>query len=481
MQDRGKLFADRGDRRICAWLFLAMACLFLLFHEGAITVSDGHSMYETTKAFVERGEIDVPADAGVRGPDGKHYSKYGVGLPAISILPYALARPVARSLGGSRGEILSQAAVSVTIPLITAALVVALYLLARRLRASTRSSLLVAIGSVAGTFVLPYSKDFLSEPLTALCMVLAIERALARRPGAAGAALAYALLTRPQVLAFAPVLLFVLWRRDGIAALRRAAVPLALGVAAMGAWNVARFGSPLDFGYRGEGFTTPFLTGASGLLGSPTKSVLLFAPIVALVPIALMRLARRDRSAAMMIAANLGITFALTATWWSWAGGWSWGPRLLIPGLAPAFACIAPWLDQRAGRMRAALALFAVGAILSAPAMLVSVRAQQTDQGAYAPSILRQYELLAPTTSYVSDHLYERAGGDHRRYLALWEVGAAGVLGHKGLIASFAAAGMLAMMLAAASQKLRASVGGVVLAFPGSSAPVPVRHVTRVA
>ncbi len=470
---REKLFADRDERRICAWLFLAMASLFLLLHEGAITVSDGHSMYETTEAIVERGAIDVPASAGVPGRDGKYYSKYGIGLPALSILPYVAARPVAQKLGGVRGETLEQAAVSVTIPLITAMLVVAMYLLSRRLRGSVRSSLLVAIGSVAGTFLLPYSKDFLSEPLTALCMVLAIERSIARRPGAAGVALAYALLTRPQVLAFAPVLLFVIWRRDGIAALRRAAVPLTLGCLTMAAWNLARFGSATDFGYHGEGFTTPFLTGASGLLGSPTKSLLLFAPIVALVPLALIRLARRDRSTAILITANFAITFVLTATWWSWAGGWSWGPRLLIPGLAPAFAAIAPWIDARAGRARSAIVLFVIGAIVSAPAMLVSVRAQQTDRGAYAPSIIRQYELVGPTTSYVSDHLYERGNGDHRRYLALWQIGAAGVLGHKGFIASIGTAFMLAMMLAAASRKLRASAGGVVIAFPGRLGDLP--------
>ena len=39
------------------------------------------------------------------------------------------------------------------------------------------------------------------------------------------------------------------------------------------AYNVARFGNPLEFGYRNEGFTMPFLGGAHMLLLDPSKSL----------------------------------------------------------------------------------------------------------------------------------------------------------------------------------------------------------------
>ena len=52
-----------------------------------------------------------------------------------------------------------------------------------------------------------------------------------------------------------------------------------LGLALSLSYNVARFASPLDFGYSDAGFTPSILPAVGGLLFHPNKSVLLFAPI----------------------------------------------------------------------------------------------------------------------------------------------------------------------------------------------------------
>ena len=49
------------------------------------------------------------------------------------------------------------------------------------------------------------------------------------------------------------------------------------------------------------------------------------------------------------------ITFATAALWFAWHGGWSWGPRLLLPGLVPAIAAIGPWISMRSRQRVAAL------------------------------------------------------------------------------------------------------------------------------
>ena len=103
------------------------------------------------------------------------------------------------------------------------------------------------------------------------------------------------------------------------------------------AYNVYRFGDPLEFGYRppvDPGFTTPLLEGASGLLFDAEKSLVLFAPALVLVPFAFVTLWRRARVTAALLLALFAVTFVLAATWHSWQGGWSWGPRLVIPGVA---------------------------------------------------------------------------------------------------------------------------------------------------
>ena len=164
------------------------------------------------------------------------------------MIPYLAVRPLAFASGHS-DQVLEAAAASV-MPLVTAALVVALYLLARRMGGRPRSALVVAVGAVAGTFVLPYSKEFFAEPLTALGLVAAIERLLAGRPTAAGWWLGVAVLVRPQTLLFTPVVPLVAWRQDGFRSAFRIAAGAAPGVLATVAYNMVRFGQPLRFGTK---------------------------------------------------------------------------------------------------------------------------------------------------------------------------------------------------------------------------------------
>jgi hypothetical protein len=438
----------RSERRLVAWLFVLTAAVLLLFQEGAITGYDGRVMYEVTRSIVERQSVTVPHEwSPVQGLGGHYYGKYGIGLSLVGVCPYAAVHALAA--GSGRIDALGEAAVSATMPLITAALVAAIYLLARRLGARAGPALLVAAGSVAGTFLLPYGKELFSEPLTALGIVVGIERTLAGQPAAAGGGLAIAILARPQSLAFAPMLLFTVARRDGIKGLLHALVPVSASLLLTLVYNLVRFGKPLSFGYGQEGFTTPFVRGAAGLLLDPAKSVLLFAPVVLLVPLALTRLwrTRRERDAFTLITTNLAITFVLTATWHSWMGGWSWGPRLLIPGLVPAFAAIGPWLDGRA-RWAAAVALLTVGFVASAATLVVSTQAQQLDtpRPPIGPGIVRQTELVGPTVRHSASKLYQPDpdGRNYLRYLSLWQVGSARVFKRPGL--ALAVAGTLALV-----------------------------------
>lgn len=427
------------------WLAVFTACLTLLLSEGAITGSDGRSMYEVGKSVVERGSIDVDQGFGFIGRGGLYYGKAGFGLSVVAAAAYAAARPIARHTRFA--DLIEQAAVASTMPIICALLAAALYLLSRRLEASPPAATLAAAGAVGGTLLLPYSKEFFTEPFAALCVTLSIERAIARRPGSAGVALAMAALTRGQLLAFVPVLAWVTWKQDGWSGVKRLSASVALGVAAVLAYNVARFGDPIELGYRDERFSTPFITGATGLLFHPHKSLLLFAPIVVVFPFTLARLYSRARHAFWLIFGNLAITFALAACWYTWQGGWSWGPRLLLVGMIPAVASAGPWCDGSRRRRNAVAALFVLGAIVSAPAMIVRTTAQQLDDPlpSVGPSVVRQYQLIVPTAAYTIRHLFEFKRGMNREYLSLWQVNVARVMGPRGVwLALFLSIGLLA-------------------------------------
>jgi hypothetical protein len=456
------------DRQIRIWLFVLTGAFFLMFQQGVVTGYDGGTMYEVTRSIVDRGTFAISGEWNtLPGADGRDYGRYGLGLSLLATVPYILTRPITEATGN---DLVSSASVASLNPVILAALIVALFSLSRRMGGGIGPSMIVAIGGVAGTFMLPYSKEFFSEPLTALLIVVAIERTLAWRAGTAGIALGLGVLTRPQTLLMAPVLIFVVWRRDGSAMALRAMVGLLPGILLALGYNLVRFGDPLSFGYQDVGFTTPFLVGARGLLFEPTKSVLLFAPVIVLVPVALWHLWRHDRSAFLLITANLAITFVLTATWFAWHGGWSWGPRLLLPGLIPCFAAIGPWLSTPR-RMKLTLALLTVGALVSLPAFIVSPEAIGAHgpppwthfldtQPLASPSVLDQFRRVPSAVRYSIHHPYEdRQDGLNRlRTLSLWQLGAMRAFGRAGLYASVAGTVLLLGVCLFAAGRLRRAV-----------------------
>jgi hypothetical protein len=430
-------------------LFVAVACGLLLVQAGQVTSSDGASMLATSKSIVNDRDLVVPPGDGVEvGRDGNTYSKYGLGLPLVAAVPLAVAKPLTAVAGKDR-EVASFAAASL-MPLIVAGIVVLAYLLGRRLGGSPATALVVALGIAFGTFLMPYSKDFYSEPLVCLALLACFVCAHTARYELAAVALGYACLTRPQTLLLVPVFLVLV----GVSA-RRRVVPAAaiIGgfVLLMLLFNWVRFDDPLKFGYAGEGFDGDPLVAGKGLLFGSTKSVLLFAPCIVLLPFALWSLRSRARTVCALMAANLILVFATNLVWHDWRGGWSWGPRLLLTGVVPALPALAPWISGVRARLYLASGLFALGFLVSLPAMVVPTQAQQLDDRVVpraAPAVARQYELIEPTARYSADHLYNKAppgSGSHRKYLWLWQVNMSRALGRKGLVA----AAFLTVVLAA--------------------------------
>ena len=147
-------------------------------------------------------------------------------------------------------------------------------------------------------------------------------------------------------------------------------------------YNLAAHGNALDFGYGLErdahwGFSTSTLTGIYGLLLSPGKGLFFYAPILALAIPGLVRLYRRDRALALLLAGvSLG-PLLLYSHWWAWHGDNAWGPRYLVPilpiltlaaaetwrgALSPGFAGRgAAWIRSPKALAFGALCAFSIG------------------------------------------------------------------------------------------------------------------------
>jgi hypothetical protein len=428
------------DARIAVALTILVAAVLLLLQQGTITNSDGQSSFALARSLVEDGDTTVPPSLGVPGDDGRYYSLYGIGLAALETVPYVLVTPVAGRFGNA--GFVHEFAVASLFPVAAALLVGFLYLLCCRLGGTRRRAVLVSTGAVFGTYYLPYAKDSVTDTVAVLFIVIAVERLAAGAPGPAAVALAAAILTRPQAAVAAPFFLWALWRARRRINVALVATPLVLAGLVLLAYNHARFGNPADFGYptttgrfRSSGVRVDYLGAARAFLVDPQKSILLFAPVVVLLPFALARLWRTQRTVAIVLAGNLLATFVVVGGWAGAGGGPAWGPRYLLLGVIPAVAAVAPWLTTRE-RTAVAAALFVLGFCVSAATLVVSTQAQQLD-GSYESGVVRQIELVPPTVRYTRAHLSEpsdRGIGEHRRFLTLWQVGVIRELGRRGLI-----------------------------------------------
>jgi hypothetical protein len=444
-----------GSISLSLGVFVTSVLLF--FSQGNITdEADGRSMYEVTKSIVERYSLTIPERYGFLGLEGKFYASHGFGLPLLSLLPYTTIRVLARFSGF--GESLVVAAVASCMPVITGLIAVAIYRLARRLGAEPRPAILVAIGSVFGTYLLAYSKEFFSEPLATLFLVLAIDAAVARRPVLSGSMAAAAAVTRPQFFSFAPILVWCFWREDGRATAVKSAIPLCVGLLVALGYNIARFGDPTQFGYPGLGFTTPLLRGLTGVLFHPDKTVLLFSPVIVLVPFGLYHIHQINRTAFWLLFGNLLMTTIISTKWIGWEGGWVWGPRTLMPGIIPAIVPLASWANEGGIRLRLVLALFLLGFFISSPTLIVSQRAQLVSQPPhYGPNILRQIKLIPATLQFTREHLVEGVSSRARyeQFVNTWQVQLLRSRGIRGLLAALVASLTLVVMATVSARRLR--------------------------
>ena len=407
-------------------LFLFLC--YLLTFPGTIgpRISDGRSMYLVTTGIAARwdvalvdpaspelargwqrpapsGPASCPVEPGTIGVGqrvgGPVFAKYGIGQSLAALPLYLLGTAVAALVAaGDRANVAEfvTSAYPALVTALTAALLCALILrLGHGRRAAVAVALLFGLASPAWA----YTVSFFSEPTIAICLLAAVASVLWRTeaPSVRAATLAglwfsAAVLVRLDSAIYIPLFsLFLLARgsRDRRPALLAAlAIGPLLALAATGAYNVARFHDPLTTGYGIAGDThdlhplhggRALWEGIYGPLLSPGKGIFLYAPALLLLPWALPRFARATgRGGALLVVGIAAVAVLAHAnTLIVWLGGWSWGPRFLIPIVPLLFLPLGVLLSGVGpGLRRLAWALAVLGALIQVPAALL-------DKGAY--------------------------------------------------------------------------------------------------
>lgn len=314
------------------------------------------------------------------GRDGRAYAPYGPLVAFLALPHHLLGRAVAALAGVRRAALPAGIAWLIVVGGVTmlstatagALAVAGFHRALGALRATTPWAMTVSLMLGAATVLWPYSTSFFSEAWQAAAFIWAAALLLdarnaeamsrppsnvpppltgARRPAVAVALasmlLAVAGLTKVTSLVFAPAFVAAALA-DGTSDLRtrlKTAAALTGGVvfaaAAHIAWNLHRFGRPFDFGYDWSE-TIPHLParaflasdiprGLVVLLLSPGKSVLIWAPPLVLALAGFGRFWKRDRAAAFGVLTALGAGMIFYAAYLFPEGGYSHGPRNLVP------------------------------------------------------------------------------------------------------------------------------------------------------
>ena len=364
-----------------------------------------------TYALVDRGTVSID---GLEDHThdraklhGRYYTDKFPGFSLVAAVPYALAKAILRSPShplNVRGSGFAYWPADYWVTLGTSGLFsaltgVVLVGIARDLGCGPRRAALVALCYGLGTPAYAYAT--LSYGYQTSSFALLTSFALLRggssgkrpavRAGLAGFLAAYAAVIDLQVgLVSAVLTAYAL--AQVVAGSRRGST---LGDFAVGAavptlmllgYNQLAFGSPFDLGYfhlttvefaqfhteaNPLGLRRPGFALAKALIWGRYRGLVFYAPVVALVPIGLATLlARRIWGVAAVSSAAMAAVFAVNLSYPAWTGGWSTGPRLLVPLLPFAMLPVAGLL-ARGGRW--AVALTAVLGLAGGVLMLMFV------------------------------------------------------------------------------------------------------------
>lgn len=345
----------------------AVACgaLHLLTASGGLFTPDDVAIYRVAASLAAgEGWAADPTDIegwGARGPDGRFYPQFAP-LQSVLLVPAVMLERAADLPPAFLASFVHQAT--------TPAMIFVFVLFLSDLGAPPVRA--AAAGALVGaaTPVWPYATYSFPEPLAALGLVVAVRHALRGDGALAGAGLAFAALSRHEALLAYPAVWIALAARGRRALLAGAAVSLA-GPLGLAAHNVARFGAPLATGHEagpGAWSLARIPLGLAGNAVAPGKGLVWFAPACLPALAGLPALWRRRRDA-VLLAAGVAVPVILAgAAWHSWMGGYSWGPRRLMPVLPLVFIGTADAIALAAGRLSGAaiLALALAGAAVNA-------------------------------------------------------------------------------------------------------------------
>ncbi|MBA4312926.1 MAG: hypothetical protein C0417_09875 [Chlorobiaceae bacterium] len=355
-----------SERKVKFFLFLFILSILFFISGARLVSSDEVSMYLTVENIIKNGSFAIPFPDAPNSTtlDGKSYTWYEAGNIIAGIPMYLIGYGITSiiSISPSLSTLIIKAAVSLTSAFVGAWIAIMFYSLSRYYGVTRRLSVGMAIALILTTFLLPYLKMFMREPILALCMIGGtgyIIRALKEKKSKdviiAGIFIGYGILTKLAfVINLLPLGLYIFWKiftgkNDmKFSVLLKFSIPIILiGFMGTGLYNFIRFSNPLNTGYAGgTSFNIPFYVGMFGLLFSPGKGMFWFAPLLLLIFPTINEFRKHHRDETYLIGGMFIVNLILSSVYIAWGGDGSWGPRYLSPFLPLFFLMIAFYLNR---------------------------------------------------------------------------------------------------------------------------------------
>jgi len=360
-----------GTRRLAGALGFGFFLIYLAFLAPGIYSIDGNSILAVAESIVTRHALTVPPGLGIPGQAGRIYSSWYPLQSFLAVPLVALAVPVSSAVHVPLHFV--AALFALLLPIIfTSATVSLVALIALQLGASLGPARRAAFSFALGTVALVYHRTFYADPLLMLLTAASLYFAFAQSPRTvllASLCALLAVLAKPTGILVGPLISAYLLAKHSLPLRFRLAPGLgaALGLLLYFLYNWLRFANPLTFGQPYAFSFASIPVGLAGLLLSPGRGLIWYCPPAILAIAGFRKAFQTKPHEALLIASLFAAFLGLHSFWSAWPGGWSWGPRFLLPVL-PGLLALAALLQ---GKLIAALRVLTVaGFLINAPTLV---------------------------------------------------------------------------------------------------------------
>jgi hypothetical protein len=374
-----------SEKRILGLILMICLLVYIISAKGYIEVSDTAYSVQTAQAIVTHRQLNIADEQGrtLQGPDGRSYSKYGIGLPLYFVPWVAAAGALSHAVRLPTPELTGALISFANIPFAMLTLLLFSKLL-KWFGVSGVYAWLFPLALGLGTLAWKYADYDFSEEMQMALLLLAVYgviRGSSKSILGGGLGFGGLILVKLVYTIFFPLFLLYLVTRPGELRyrIRHAALfsfPFILASCFIAWMNLLRFGNPLESGYGSEAhqfIPSQMWHTVPQLLGSYDKGIFIFCPILILGLFGWKEFASRYRPEALLCAGLILGNLILTGAWHGWDGGWAWGPRLLVPMIPFWLLPAAFWCSQRQSRTRLWIfsLLLLASIVLQVPGILV--------------------------------------------------------------------------------------------------------------